>query len=46
MITLSGHHPFEQKEEDCRLKLKDPVKGTIVGDLSVNSADNEALEGF
>ena len=47
MITLSGHHPFEQKEEDCRLKLKDPVKGTIVGDYlnSVRYAD-EALEGF
>ncbi len=47
LITLSGHHPFEQKQEDCSLTLRSTEEGTIVGDYlnSVRYVD-EALEQF
>lgn len=47
MVTLSGHHPFQQSKENCLLKLKNPVKGTIVGDYfnTVRYVD-KALESF
>lgn len=47
MITLSGHHPFEQKEKDCHIRLKSSEKDTIVGDyLNTVRYEDEALEEF
>lgn len=47
MITLSGHHPFQQKSSNCHIRLKNSEKGTIVGDyLNTVRYEDEALEAF
>ena len=47
MITLSGHHPFQQSEENCHIDLRPSEEGTIVGDyLNTVRYVDEALEQF
>ena len=47
MITLSGHHPYQQKEEDCHIRLRPSEEGTTVGDyLNTVRYVDEALEQF